>query len=121
MASQAISPFLGGECVHTVLQCVAVCCSVLQCVAVCCSVLQCVAACCSMLQCVAVCCSVLQCVCIHPSERTHQTPTSHRRCRLLLRMSMCCGPAVWVCCSVLRCDAKCSPGCSCGQEVSTNI
>ena len=28
---------------HTVLQCVAVCCSVLQCVAVCCSVLQCVA------------------------------------------------------------------------------
>ena len=27
---------------HSVLQCVAVCCSVLQCVAVCCSVLQCV-------------------------------------------------------------------------------
>ena len=31
------------ELQHSVLQCVAVCCSVLQCVAVCCSVLQCVA------------------------------------------------------------------------------
>jgi len=67
---------------HTVLQCVAVCCSVLECGGVCCSVLQCVAVCCSVslrktlytpwktlyntvccsvLQCVAVCCSVLQC------------------------------------------------------------
>jgi len=36
--------------IHSVLQCVAVCCSVLQCVAVCCSVLQCVAVCCSVLQ-----------------------------------------------------------------------
>ena len=44
---------------HSVLQCVAVCCSVLQCVAVCCSVLQCVAVCCSVLQCVAVCCMFL--------------------------------------------------------------
>jgi len=30
---------------HSVLQCVAVCCSVLRCVAVCCTVLQCVAGC----------------------------------------------------------------------------
>ena len=47
---------------HSVLQCVAVCCSVLQCVlqrvAVCCSVLQCVAVCCSVLQCDILCCSV---------------------------------------------------------------
>jgi len=35
-------PKRGRECAHTVLQCVAVCCSVLQCVAVCYSVLQCV-------------------------------------------------------------------------------
>jgi len=40
------------QCVGSVLQCVAVCCSVLQCVG---SVLQCVAVCCSVLQCVAVC------------------------------------------------------------------
>ena len=38
---------------HTVMQCVAVCCSVLQCVAVCCSVLQCVSLCCSVLRCFA--------------------------------------------------------------------
>jgi len=75
---------------HTVLQCVAVCCSVLQCVAVCCSVLQCVAVdimlialvhvrtririvvCCKCVvcdarvctHCVAVCCSVVQCVAV---------------------------------------------------------
>ena len=44
--------------VHSVLQCVAVCCSVLQCV------LQCVAECCSVFKCVAMCCSVLQCVAV---------------------------------------------------------
>ena len=62
---------------HSVLQCVAVCCSVWQwvamcgslwqCVAVCCSALQRklhVIVCCSVLQCVAVCCSVLQCVAV---------------------------------------------------------
>jgi len=42
--STFLARFKGG---HSVLQCVAVCCSVLQCVAVCCSVLQCVAVCCS--------------------------------------------------------------------------
>ena len=51
-----------GECVASVLQCVAVCCNVLQCAAVCSSVLQCVAECCRVLQCVAVCGSVFQCV-----------------------------------------------------------
>jgi len=45
---------------HSVLQCVAVCCSVLQCVAFCCSALQCVAVCCSGLRWVAVGCSGLQ-------------------------------------------------------------
>ena len=55
------------DVMHSVSQCVAVCCSVLQCVAVCCSVLQCVAVCCSVLQCVAVCCmcdNVSQCDCV---------------------------------------------------------
>jgi len=58
---------------HTVLQCVAVCCSVLQCVVVCCSVLQCVAVIVLLLRmrslfnehshryCVENYCSVLQC------------------------------------------------------------
>ena len=50
------------QCVKSVLQCCAVCCSVLQYVAVLCSVLQCIPECCSVLQCVAVCCSALQCV-----------------------------------------------------------
>ena len=40
--------YVGQE--HSVLQCVAVCCSMLQCVAVCCSVLQYVAMCCNVLQ-----------------------------------------------------------------------
>jgi len=47
--------------IYSVVQCVG---SVLQCVAVCCSVLQRVAACCRMLQRVAVCCNVMQRTCI---------------------------------------------------------
>ena len=50
---------IGGVCVHTKQECVAVCCSVLQCVAVCCSVSACVVVCCNVLQCVAVCRPVL--------------------------------------------------------------
>jgi len=46
--------------IHSVLQCVAVCCSTLQCVAMCCSVLQSVAVFCTLLQPGAVWCSTLQ-------------------------------------------------------------
>jgi len=56
-------PAMGGL-PHSVLQCVAVCCSVLQCIPVCCSVLQFVAVCCSVLQGVAGCGSVLQCLAV---------------------------------------------------------
>ena len=53
---------------------VAVCCSVLQCVG---SVLQCVAVCCSVLQCVAVCYSVLQCVAVVISMHVDMNEAYH--------------------------------------------
>ena len=98
------------QCVHSVLQCVAVCHSVLQydsvlqCVEICYSVLKFVVVCCSDLLlhqrhshprhlCVAVCCSVLQCVAVR---------------RRMLQ----------VCCSTLQCDIEC---CSVAQLTHTHL
>ena len=98
--------FVGVATWHSVLQCVAVCCSVLQCnnqlrislesetgseggggdVAVCCSVLQCVAVCCSVLPYVAMRCSASQCaeVCC----RVLHGVAAY--CIMLQRVAACC-------------------------------
>ena len=87
--------------VHSVQECVTVCCSVLQRFAVCYSVLQqtnFAEVCGSMLQRVAVCCSVLQCVAVCCSVL--QRVAANTPCRSAWQ----CGA---VCCSVLQCAAVC--------------
>jgi len=118
------------QLVHTVLQCVAVCCSISlhtreylmplilahDSCTLCCSVLQCVAVC---EKCIAVCCSVLQCatLCCIVSLYTREYPTSiicvHDSCMLRYSGLQCvvvCSnvlQCIAVCCSVLQCVAVC--------------
>ena len=103
---------------HSVLQCVAVCCSVLRCAAACCSVLHCVAVCCCVFQYVAMCCSANQ---HHSSNPTSQQRVSQgrrgmqrtQRLRLLytaaeIRLHPLClalRMRIAVCCSMVQCIA----------------